>query len=129
MSAPHPHSVTDLALSPVLVGIERNLAFLRDNDDLRYALAVELNDDDSQYRTAADRARRVRTVAVRDVELHGWSVAPTADGHGLAVWHGGYTVSIMLGRRLAGYVENGFPAAAASQDGRPGTGHPAGPAV
>jgi hypothetical protein len=42
MSAPRPHSITDLALSPVLVSIERNLAWLRDNDDLPYALAVEL---------------------------------------------------------------------------------------
>lgn len=110
MSAPLPHSVTDLALSPVLVSIERNLAWLRDNKDLEFTLAVELNDDDSMYPTASDRARRIRAVAVRDVDLHGWAVTPTADMHGLAVTHGEYTVSIMLGRRLAGYVEHGFPA-------------------
>jgi hypothetical protein len=110
MSAPLPHSVTDLALSPVLVSIERNLAWLRDNKDLEFALAVELNDDDSIYPTASDRARRVRAVAIRDVDLHGWAVTPTADMHGLAVTHGEYTVSIMLGRRLAEYVEHGFPA-------------------
>jgi hypothetical protein len=110
MSAPLPHSVTDLALSPVLVSIERNLAWLRDNKDLEFTLAVELNDDDSMYPTASDRARRVRAVAVRDVDLHGWVVTPTADIQGLAVTHGEYTVSIMLGRRLADYVEHGFPA-------------------
>jgi hypothetical protein len=110
MSHPRPHSVADLALSPVLVNIERNLAWLRDNDGLEYALAVELNDDDSLYPTASDRARRVQKVAVRDVDLHGWTVTPTADLQGLAVTHGEYTVSIMLGRRLAGYVEHGFPA-------------------
>jgi hypothetical protein len=110
MSAPLPHSVTDLALSPVLVSIERNLAWLRDNDDLPYALAIELNDDDSMYPTAGDRARRVQMVAVRDVDLHGWAVTPTADLQGLAVTHGEYTVSIMLGRRLADYVEHGFRA-------------------
>jgi hypothetical protein len=109
MSAPLPHSVTDLALSPVLVSIERNLAGLRDNEDLEFALAVELNDDDSLYPTASDRARRVRTVAVRNVELRGWTVTGTADLQGLAVTHGDYAVSIMLGRRLAGYVEHGFP--------------------
>jgi hypothetical protein len=111
MSAPRPHSVTDLALSPVLVGIERNLAWLRDNDDLPFALAVELNDDDSLYPGAAARARRVQTAATRNVDLHGWTVTPTADLQGLAVSHGEYTVSIMLGRRLADYVEHGFPAA------------------
>jgi hypothetical protein len=108
MSAPRPHSVTDLALSPVLVSIERNLAWLRDNDDLRYALAIELDDDDNAYPAPGDRARRVRAAAVRNVDLHGWTVAPTADRHGLAVSHGEYTVSIMLGRRLADYVANGF---------------------
>jgi hypothetical protein len=108
MSAPRPHSVSDLALSPVLVSIERNLAWLRDNDDLRYALAIELNDDDNAYPAAGDRARRVRTAAVRNIDLHGWTVAPTADLQGLAVSHGEYTVSIMLGRSLVDYVENGF---------------------
>jgi hypothetical protein len=111
MSHPRPHSVADLGLSPVLVNIERNLAELRDNEDLEFALAVELNDDDSMYPTASDRARRVRAAAVRDVDLHGWAVTPTPDLHGLAVTHGEYTVSIMLGRRLAEYVEHGFRAA------------------
>ena len=111
MSAPLPHSVTDLALSPVLVNIERSLAWLRDNEDLLFALAVALNDDDSIYPTASDRARRIQKAAVRDVDLHGWTVTPTADLQGLAVTHGEYTVSIMLGRRLADYVEHGFPAA------------------
>lgn len=110
MSHPRPHSVADLGLSPVLVNIERNLAWLRDNKDLEFTLAVELNDTDSMYPTASDRARRVRAVAVRDVDLHGWAVAPTADLQGLAITHGEYTVSIMLGRQLADYVEHGFPA-------------------
>jgi hypothetical protein len=110
MSHPRPHSVADLSLSPVLVNIERNLAWLRDNDDLPYTLAVELNDDDSMYPTPSDRAGRVQTAAVRDVDLHGWTVVPTADLQGLAVSHGEYTVSIMLGRRLADYVEHGFHA-------------------
>jgi hypothetical protein len=110
MSHPRPHSVADLGLSPVLVKIERNLAWLRDNKDLEFTLAVELNDDDSMYPTASDRARRVRAAAIRDVDLHGWAVTPTADLQGLAVTYGEYTVSVMLGRRLAEYVEHGFPA-------------------
>ena len=109
MSHPRPHSVADLGLSPVLVNIERNLAWLRDNEDLEFELAVELNDDDIMYSSAGDRARRIRAVADRDVDLHGWAVSPTADMHGLAVTHGEYTVSIMLGRRLTEYVEHGFP--------------------
>jgi hypothetical protein len=115
MSSPRPHSVNDLALSPVLVSIERNLAWLRDNDALRYALALELNDDDNAYTTAGDRARRVQRAAVRNVDLHGWTIAPTADLSGLAVAHGEHTVSIMLGHRLTDYVQNGFPPAPAGR--------------
>ena len=56
MSTPHPHSAADLALAPVLIGIERNLARLRDGADLEFALALALNDDASWYHSAAERA-------------------------------------------------------------------------
>ena len=46
--------------------------------------------------------------ATRNVELHGWTVTPTRDLQGLAVSHGEYTVSIMLGKQLANYVEDGL---------------------
>lgn len=123
MSAPLPHSVTDLALSPVLVSIERNLAWLRDSGDLPFALAIELNDDDSMYPSAGDRARRVQMAATRNVDLHGWTVTPTADLQGLAVSHGECTVSVMFGRKLADYVEHGFAARLPRDENRePGPG-------
>lgn len=108
MSAPvHPHSVSDLALAPVLINIERNLARLRDSEDLELALALELNDDDGWCHSARDRADRVQRCAVRGVDLHGWTVSPTQDLQGLAVSHSDYTVSVMLGRKLAYYVQYG----------------------
>jgi hypothetical protein len=107
MSQPHPHSASDLALAPVLISIERNLAPLRSSTDLRLALALDLNDDDGWYADAEERAQRVLKSATRDVDLHGWTVTPTPDWNGLAVSHGEYTVSIMLGARLADYVQNG----------------------
>lgn len=107
MSHPHPHSVADLALAPVLINIERNLAQLRDSDDLEYMLALELNDDTSWYRTADERAHRIAEAALRGVDLHGWTVSPTSDLQGLAVVHGDYVVSVMLGKRLADYAEFG----------------------
>jgi len=106
MSAPLPHSPADLALAPVLIGIEQNLARLRASDDIGYALALDLNDDDSFYHSADERARRVLRCAVRDVELHGWEIAPTPDYCGLAVARGEYVVSVMLGSRLTGYIEH-----------------------
>jgi hypothetical protein len=107
MSEPHPHSPADLALAPVLINIERNLASLRDNRDLEFSLALDLNDDASWYSTPEERAGRVLKYATRQVDLHGWTVSPTPDLYGLAVSHGEYTVSLMFGRQLTGYVEDG----------------------
>jgi hypothetical protein len=106
---PHPHSTADLALAPVLIGIERNLARLRDSEDLEFAFALELNDDASFYPGPGDRARRVQAAATRNVDVHGWSLSPTPDMQGLAVSRGEYTVSVMLGAQLANYVEHGTP--------------------
>jgi hypothetical protein len=107
MSDPHPHSAADLVLAPVLINIERNLAQLRDSNDLELSLALDLNDDGRRYTTAGERAGRVQAYATREVDLHGWTVTPTPDLQGLAVSHGDYTVSIMLGKQVANYVEHG----------------------
>ena len=107
MSTPHPHSLTDLALAPVLVEIERKLAELRASDDLELTLAVDLNDDESYYHGPAERAARVEKFATRNVDLHHWQVQPTTDLYGLAVEHGEYAVSVMFGKRVTAYVENG----------------------
>ncbi len=120
MSSPHPHSAADLALAPVLINIERNLAHVRDSEDLEYSLALELNDDNGWYHSAAERAERVRDLAIRNVDLHGWQVSPSPDLQGLVVEHSEYRVSVMLGKKLADYVERGVtsqvpPASAASR--------------
>lgn len=113
MPSPRPHSTADLALAPVLINIERNLAQVRDSDDLSYALALALNDDSGWYRTAVQRADRVQQLATRTVDLHGWHVAPTADLQGLAISRGHYRVCVMFGKRLADYVASGAVPAAA----------------
>lgn len=104
MSSPRPRSPADLALAPVLISIERNLAQVRDSDDLEYALALALNDDSGWYHSATERADRVQQLATRGVDLHGWHVSPAPDRQGLLVTHGHNRVSLMLGRRLADYV-------------------------
>lgn len=104
---PRPHSVADLALAPVIVGIERSLARLRDSSDLELELAMELNDDESFYPDEADRLRRILNGATRNVDLHGWTVSPTLDMQGMAVSHGQHTISIMFGKQLANYIEHG----------------------
>jgi hypothetical protein len=107
---PHPHSAADLALAPVLINIERNLARVRDSDDLEYALALALNDDNAWYHSATERADRVVQLAIRNVDLHGWNVVPTPDMQGVAVEHSEHRVSVMLGKRLADYIAEGTAA-------------------
>jgi hypothetical protein len=105
----YPHSVADLELAPVLISIERNLAVAREATDLEFTLALELNDDDSIYHSPTERARRIQRFATRGVSLHGWNVYPAADKHGLAVWHGDFTVTLAFGQQLTDYVLNGRP--------------------
>lgn len=114
MSSLYPRSAAELAFAPVLIAIERNLQWLRNCDDLDLALALDLNDDEIWYHSASERADRVRRSAVRFVDLHGLEVTPTGDGHGLKVSHGAYSVSVMLGIRLATYVEYGHTPSRAS---------------
>lgn len=102
-----PRSAADLALAPVIIGLERNLARLRNSDDLEFELAVQLNDDASFYPEEADRVRRILKAATRNVDLHGWTVSPTPELEGLAVSHGQYTVSVMFGKQVANYIEHG----------------------
>jgi len=102
-----PHSVADLALAPVIIGLEDNLTRLRNSDDLESELAAELNDDASSYPDEADRLRRILNAATRNVNLHGWTVSPTLDLEGLAVSHGQHTISIMFGKQVANYIEHG----------------------
>jgi hypothetical protein len=97
-------------LAPVLINIERNLAQVRDSDDLEYVFALALNDDGGWYPGAAERADRVRQLATRNVDLHGWHVTPAPDRQGLVVEHGHHRVTLMLGRRLADYVARGVTA-------------------
>jgi hypothetical protein len=103
----YPHSLADLELAPVLISIERNLAALRDGADLEFTLVLELNDDDSLYHSPTERARRIQRFATRGISLHGLNVYPSEDRHGLAVWHGAYSVTLAFGKAVTDYVLNG----------------------
>lgn len=105
MSAHLPHAATAHALATALVEIERNLERLRASDDVEVPLQLDLNDADWLYHGPAERAERLEKFAIREIDLHGCTVQPTADRYGLAVQHGEYTVSVTFGKRLVEYVE------------------------
>lgn len=107
MSTPRPHSLGELALAPVLIELEQNLARLRASENLELLLALDLNDEERFYHGATERAERLAKFATREVDLHGWSVSPTPDRYGLAVEHGEYVVSLMFGQRLVTYIQDG----------------------
>jgi hypothetical protein len=109
MSASLPHAAAGHALAVALIEIERNLERLRASDDLEVLLELDLNDEDMLYHGPDGRARRLEEFATREIDLHGCTVRPTPDRYGLAVQHGEYTVSVMFGKRLAGYVEGVTP--------------------
>ena len=106
-----PHAAAGHALAVALVEIERNIERLRASDNLEDLLELDLNDEDRLYHGPAGRARRMEEFATRETNLHGCTVQPTPDLYGLAVQHGEYTVSVMFGKRLTGYVQGGAESA------------------
>jgi hypothetical protein len=98
----HSQTIADQALGLVLIGIERNLARLRDTKDLQSELAVEQSG--RGYHSPRERADRLMRCATRGVDLQGWQVSPTDDLHGLDLTRGGFTVTLMFGDRLIDYV-------------------------
>lgn len=115
MPATRPHSAADLALAPVAINIERNIAELRSSDDLEFALALTLNDDSAWYHDAGQRAARIARAASRGVDLHGWQAHPALDLRGLLLQHGDYQVTLMFGRKLDRYIELGAASRAVIQ--------------
>lgn len=110
-----PKSMTDLALAPVAAHIDRNLARVRDcsPQQIGYELQLQL-DLPLADRTRDERSDHVLLVALRDVELHGWEAAISADGCRLRLTGGSVSVELGLSANLMQYIEVGATAAAMS---------------
>lgn len=102
-----PKTPKDLALAPVAVAIDVNLRRLREQrsaERLEFELQLELNRPPATD-SRDERAARVLAVALRDVELHGWSAAITDDGAAVRLSGGSVSLDISLGARAQHFIE------------------------
>jgi hypothetical protein len=101
-----PRVPADLALSPVAAGIDLNLRRLRDKSVLEIAddLIVQLNQP-APAETRDARARQVLRVALRDVDLHGWTATISPDATRLQLRGGSVALDLGLSAELQCYIE------------------------
>jgi hypothetical protein len=102
----HPKVPKDLALAPLAAGIDMNLQRLRDKrpSEIAFELALELDSDERQGSTPEERAERVLSVALRDVDLHHWDAAITDDFARLRLSGGSVSLDIGLSASILAYI-------------------------
>ena len=103
-----PKQQKDLMLAPVAVEIDRNLQRIRDKsvDGVEAELELEL-DTPAKSTVRAEREELILRVALRDVELHGWNAAITADGCRIHLDGGSVSIDLGLGATVTAYIEHG----------------------
>jgi hypothetical protein len=102
-----PKNAKDLALAPVAVGIDLNLQRLRSKDTesgVEFELQLEL-DRPSFDNTRDERAARVLALALRDVDMLGWSASITEDGSAVRLTGGSVTLDIALGAITQQFID------------------------
>jgi len=103
-----PKEYKDLSLAPVAAAIDLNLQRLRDRapEEIYYELSLELNRphiaDDPK-----ERAECVLAVALRDVELHGWTATISPDNARLHLTGGSVAIDLGLSATLLRYIAEG----------------------
>ena len=103
----HPKSAKDLSLAPVAAGIDINLQRLRarlTQDDIEFELSLEL-DRPPTAETRDERALRVLALAIRNLDLHGWSAEITDDGAAVRLSGGSVSLDISLGAAVQRYID------------------------
>ena len=96
----------DLSLAPVAANIDANLARLRDRarEELDFELALVLDRPERDH-TPQERARRVLEVAVRNVEMHGWTPSISDDHSRLHLAGGSVSIDLGLGAAVMRYID------------------------
>jgi hypothetical protein len=100
-----PKDPTDLTLAPVAVNIDRNLARIRDLLPEQIAADVALQLNRNPALNEHDRAEQIRRVALRNVEMHNWDAAVSADFARLKLVGGSVTIELGLSHTIRRYIE------------------------
>jgi hypothetical protein len=105
MSTLRPKNPTDLTLAPVAAGIDLNLQEIRDVsvDEIGGAVALALNTGPAETRDG--RADQIREVAVRLVDLHGWSAEVSGDASRLHLSGGSVSLDLGLSAAIRAFIE------------------------
>jgi hypothetical protein len=101
----HPRKPTDLTLAPVAAEIDQNLQSLRDASPAEIVDSITLTLNENVGETRDLRARQVYLAAIRDVDLHGWSVAISADATRLQLRGGSVALDVGLSEALRVYID------------------------
>ncbi|HUA48802.1 MAG TPA: hypothetical protein VMA77_26450 [Solirubrobacteraceae bacterium] len=104
----HPKNTKDLMLAPVAAEIDQNLNRMRDcaPQDVIAELELEL-DRPAVCSQRDERAELVLRQALRNVDMHGWKAAITADGARLHLDGGSVSLDLGLSRSITGYIQDG----------------------
>ena len=103
-----PKEYKDLSLAPVAAAIDLNLQRLRDMtpEQIYYDVSLELNRphiaDDPK-----ERAECVLEVALRNIELHGWTATISDDNARLHLAGGSVAIDLGLSATLLRYIAEG----------------------
>lgn len=101
-----PKTPTDLALAPVAANLDMNLGRIRDVPpaEIAYQIALEL-DRPERSGTVEERMQRVLAVAVRNVELHGWTPTITDDHCRVRLSGGSLSLDLGLSAEIKRFIE------------------------
>jgi len=101
-----PKTPTDLTLAPVAAEIDLNLQGLRDEDVESIADAVAFTLNSSPAESRDGRAKQILELAIRGVDLHGWTVRISEDATRVQLTGGSVRLDVGLSARIRQYVES-----------------------
>jgi hypothetical protein len=101
-----PKTATDLSLAPVAANLDMNLERIRDITpaEIGFQIALEL-DRPERSGTIEERTKRVLKLAVRNVELHGWTPTITDDHCRMRLSGGSLSLDLGLSAEIKRFIE------------------------